>query len=230
MTVLVATASAAPCKDKAACERACDAGDPVACVLQSKGEVRPLADDKSWKKSCDDRRDVCGAHHWDGVGTKRDRAAALALWEEGCVADDRYWTCLAYAKATEASQPDVALEHYRKLCTTRSIDLACRAAGRIWKRTDGDIKGVKYSIELPGVMRSFTKEHPTIVRPGDLFFLWSSPMMPSVEIGVGPDGLTCTTTDNTTSPSEAAKIQLDNNKKWMPAKWGARICGSLRPR
>ena len=237
---LASVAHAAPCKDAAACTAACDSGDPAACVASAVTKFRPLSDDKltdAAKKAtdCDDyemgvRCTRFAAHLWAGVGVKVQRDAATAIWHRECSTDNSPSdACLAYAKAIESTKQAEAVELYRDMCQRRDIDLACRAAGRIWTRVNAEVRGRKFSIELPSVMR-----HIEPWSSGSWHVLWSSSTMrPDVEIRVESGQLACKAAPQ--SPGDPNGKYADIVARYaakygrLPSDWATRICKSLRP-
>lgn len=128
------------------------------------------------------------AHLWAGVGVKVQRDAAIAAWDRECSRRNGAWdACLAYAKAIEPTKQAEAVELYKDMCRGRDIDLACKAAGRIWTRVNGEVRGKKFSVELPAVMR-----HIEPWSSGTWHVLWSaSTMKPDVQIKLEGGQLAC---------------------------------------
>ena len=236
---LASLAHAAPCKDTASCTTACDGGDPAACILALETTFRPLAADKLTAN--DKKETTCsesltlrctrfGAHLWTGVGVKLQRDAAIATWDDVCSeSEGANWSaCLAYAKAIEATKAAEAAEIYRDMCRGRDIELACKAAGRVWARVSGAIRGTKFSVELPAAMR-----HIEPWSSGSWHVLWSaSTMRPDVEISVEAGKLTCKAAPQRAGDPKGkyADVVARYAAKYrsLPADWDKRICASLR--
>jgi hypothetical protein len=236
---LASTAHAAPCKDTASCATACDGGDPAACVLALETKFRPLAADKltandKKETTCSESLTIgCrrfGAHLWAGVGVKLQRAAAIATWDDACGdSEGADWvTCLAYAKAIEPTKSAEATEIYRDMCRGRDIELACKAAGRLWTRVSSTLRGTKFSVELPAVMR-----HIEPWSSGSWHVLWSaSTMRPDVEISIEGGKLTCTAAPQSAGDPKGKYADMvaryAAKYTWLPTNWADRICKSVR--
>lgn len=242
--VLASTSSlayAAPCKDAPACIAACEAGDPAACVVSAETTFRPLASDKLTAK--DKKATECGdydvslrctrfaAHLWSGTGTKMQREAAIAAWDRECSrSEGASWdACLAYAKAIEPTKQAEATEVYVDMCRGREIDFACKAAGRIWTRVKGSVRGTSFSVELPAAMR-----HIEPWSSGSWHVLWSaSTMRPDVEITVAAGKLACKaapqSAGNPTGQYADVVARYAAKYRWLPSDWTDRICKSVRP-
>jgi hypothetical protein len=231
-------AAAAPCKDAPACVAACDGGDPAACAVATETTFRPLTGDKL--TDADRKATACAynislrcsrfaAHLWAGVGVKVQREAAIAAWDRQCSKEGGGWdSCLAYAKAIQPTRQARAVEIYQDLCRSRDIELACRAAGRIWTRVKSSLRGKEFSVELPAAMR-----HIEPWNAGSWHVLWSvSTIPPDVEISVGDGGLGCTAGPHDVGDpkGEYAEIVARHAAKyrWLPNDWATRICASLR--
>ena len=240
LACLVSVARAAPCKTEVECTAACDGGDPAACTVFGELKVRPLTADKL---TADDKKlTACSTyggpsiscsrfagHLWSGIGVKVQRDAAIAAWEGACYRESSHWsTCLAYAKAIESTKQSEAVELYADMCRRRDIDLGCRAAGRIWTRVTGEVRGKKFSVELPSVMR-----HIEPWSSGSWHVVWSaSTMKPDVEIRLEGGKLTCkAAAQSAGNPNgEYADVVARYAAKYkrLPADWAVRICASLR--
>ena len=237
---VASTARAAPCKDTASCTTACDSSDPSACILALETKFRPLAADKltpddKKETTCSDSLTIgCsrfGAHLWTGVGVKLQRAAAIATWDDKCSeSEGADWsTCLAYAKAIEPTRSAEAAEIYRDMCRGREIELACKAAGRIWTRVSSTLRGTKFSVELPAAMR-----HIEPWNAGSWHVLWSaSTSRPDVEIAVKGGKLSCTAAQQSAGDPKGKYADVVAHYSamylWLPANWADRICKSVRP-
>lgn len=240
LACFASVAHAAPCKTADACTTACDAGDPAACTVFAEIKVRPLTDDKL--TAADRKLTRCSTydgpsiscvrfagHLWSGIGVKVQREAAIAAWESACYRESSPWAaCLAYAKAIESTKQSEAVELYTDMCRRRDIDLGCRAAGRIWTRVNGEVRGKKFSVELPSVMR-----HIEPWSKGSWHVLWSaSTMKPDVEIKLEGGKLTCKAAASSAgNPNgQYADVVARYAAKYqrLPSDWAERICTSLR--
>ncbi len=237
---LASVAHAAPCKTADACIAACDAGDPSACVVSAETKFRSLASDKltAQDKKATECRDYersvgCvrfAAHLWAGVGVKVQRDAATAIWDRECSRSEgsKPAACLAYAKAIESTKQAEAAEIYRDMCRGRDIDFACKAAGRIWTRVSSQVRGKKFSVELPAVMR-----HIEPWSKGTWHVQWSvSTMRPDVMISLEGGTLACKAEQQSAGDPNgkyAGVVSRHAAKyRWLPSDWAERICKSVR--
>lgn len=215
---------------------ACDGGDPAACVVAL--DHHPLSTDKLTAKESNSSecRDVAlpcarfAAHLWSGLGVKAQQDAALAEWKDDCFGDggDHSASCLAYAKAIERTSPSDAVQIYRDQCQDKASELACKAAARMWSRVHASVDGMRFTVELPGVMRQFSDWGE-----GAWHVAWSNTTMhPDVFITVRDGKLDCRAGvpahDGVAKIAGLGPAYWAAYAKFLATGWGKRICDSLQ--
>lgn len=211
-----AIASATQCRDKVACETACEAGDPAACVLVLYSPFKPLEGEKvpparDPVTRCSHAPISCDrylAHLWAGVGIKQQRDVAVAVWNHEC-SDSNWIACFLHAKAIEPKDPLGAGKAYREVCKSRGIDLACSAGGKLWSRVTGQRDGTAFSIELPAILA------PVDTGDGWSVVFAGSSRWPDISVSVEGGKLLC-------------KPGARPTTKWLPSGWLDRACKSLQ--
>jgi hypothetical protein len=235
IALLARPALGAPCKTASACDAACDAGDPAACVVAVYEKAAPFKerlaelDHRCTELESSAACILVAAYQWAGVGTKVQKDVAIETWRDNCHEDDWYH-CLVYAKAIERTRPADARETYRDICSERDSELACRAGGRMWERVRATTRhGAAFSVELPAVIK-----HYDVWGAGTWHVLWSaSTMTPDVRIDDRNGVLECTAAPQSAGDPDGAygdvvKRYAEKYRRYLPPDWAARICASLR--